>query len=174
MTVKKIPPTPCLLFLSVFFRSDLLDKKRLQDFVDAWSMNHPGVVAQTKTLISYYQKEMGLSENYQRLFFFSKKTFSRDILIDFKDACIDFEVQNSKDLHRTANLDPGILCLEHFILATTKPYAHRPHLGRSIYSELVYLFEKGNFRPLPWAYPDYLEESVIQLFKSQRERLLSP
>lgn len=172
MTLTKIAPTNCFLFLSIFFRSDLITQDKLQSFISSWDLIWPGVEAKTKTFVSYYQKEMGISENYKRLFFFSNESHSREKLLDFKDACIFFESQNSKEMKRHVNLDPGILCLEHFLLATTKPYAHRPLLARSIYAELVYLFEKGNFRPLPWAYPDYLEESVLAQFKTQRERLL--
>jgi hypothetical protein len=75
---------------------------------------------------------------------------------------------------RPANLDPGLLSLAHFVLASTKPSAHRVPLASGIYAEVELLYEHGRFRPVEWTYPDYrseeyrgLLEHIRGLFKAQ-------
>jgi hypothetical protein len=65
---------------------------------------------------------------------------------------------------RPVNLDPGLLSLARYVLASTKPSAHRVPLSCGIYAELELLYEHGRFRPVEWTYPDYRsEEYRIQL-----------
>jgi hypothetical protein len=75
---------------------------------------------------------------------------------------------------RPVNLDPGLLSLAHFVLASTKPSAHRVPLASGIYAEVELLYEHGGFRPVEWTYPDYrseeyrgLLEHIRGLFKAQ-------
>ena len=75
---------------------------------------------------------------------------------------------------RAVNLDPGLLSLAHFVLASTKPSAHRVPLASGIYAEVELLYEHGGFRPVEWTYPDYrseeyrgLLEHIRALFKAQ-------
>ena len=63
---------------------------------------------------------------------------------------------------RKVNLDPGLLSLPRFVLATTKDNAHRIPLEGGIYAEITLLFGKGTFRPLPWTYPDFRSENYIE------------
>ncbi len=56
---------------------------------------------------------------------------------------------------RRVNLDPGLLSLGRFSLATTKERAHRIPLGRGVYAELTLIYERGEWRPLPWTYADW-------------------
>ncbi len=70
---------------------------------------------------------------------------------------------------RRGNLDPGLLGLANLVLATGKPAAHRIYLGRGIYAEVEYRFERGSFRPLPWTYPDYRAPETIAFFNRVRE-----
>jgi hypothetical protein len=76
---------------------------------------------------------------------------------------------------RPVNLDPGLLSLARFALASTKPAAHRLPLASGIYAEVELLYERGAFRPVEWTYPDYrseeyrrLLEHIRGLFKAQR------
>jgi hypothetical protein len=69
---------------------------------------------------------------------------------------------------RRLNIDPGYLCLEHVILATTKGYTHRPYLRDGIYADLTLICQKGSYRPLEWTYPDYRQPNIIALFNHLR------
>jgi hypothetical protein len=78
---------------------------------------------------------------------------------------------------RPVNLDPGLLSLARFVLASTKPAAHRVPLSGGIYAEVELLYEHGGFRPVEWTYPDYrsreyrdILERIRGLFKDQCRR----
>jgi hypothetical protein len=78
---------------------------------------------------------------------------------------------------RPVNLDPGLLSLARFVLASTKPAAHRVPLSGGIYAEIELLYEHGGFRPVEWTYPDYrskeyrgILEHIRGLFKAQCRR----
>jgi hypothetical protein len=70
---------------------------------------------------------------------------------------------------RQINIDPGYLCLEHLILATTKGYSHRPYLRDGIYADLALIYRNKSFEPLEWTYPDYRQPEVISLFNELRK-----
>jgi hypothetical protein len=74
---------------------------------------------------------------------------------------------------RLFNLDPGLLSLSRFVLATTKERPHRLPLGRGIYGELTLLFDKGDYRPLPWTYPDWASEGYRSYLRMLRASLKS-
>lgn len=172
MAFQKIIPAPCFIFLSALIRSDLVQNSLFDQFLKSEGFCLEGVEADSSTFISYYQKEMGQSPDYVRKFYFSSTFFQREILISLKEKCLAFEYSTAINLKRIINLDPGILCLEHVILATSKPYSHRPYLGQGVYAELVYLFEKGKFHNLPWCYPDYQRSEIIGIFEKERKKLL--
>lgn len=74
--------------------------------------------------------------------------------------------------NRRMNIDPGYICLEHVILATTKGYTHRPYLRDGIYADLTLIYRNKSFQPLEWTYPDYREEGIITLFNQYRKKYL--
>jgi hypothetical protein len=76
------------------------------------------------------------------------------------------------DGNRRINIDPGYLCLEHVILATTKGYAHRPYLRAGIYADLTLIYRDKSFQPLEWTYPDYRQAEVTQLFNQLRKKYI--
>lgn len=70
------------------------------------------------------------------------------------------------------NIDIGFLTLENFVLATTKNYSHRIFIGQNIFADLTYHFHQGEFRSLPWTYPDYLDDQKKDFIKWGRSFLL--
>jgi hypothetical protein len=71
---------------------------------------------------------------------------------------------------RPVNLDPGILSLGKFQLASTKDQAHRVYVGRGIFVETTLRYEAGAFEPWPWTYADYRTEHVRAFLATARER----
>jgi Domain of unknown function (DUF4416) len=61
---------------------------------------------------------------------------------------------------RPLNLDPGLLQLGKFLLASTKDQAHRIYLRDGIFAEVTLRFTGGAFEPWPWTYADYREPEV--------------
>ena len=74
---------------------------------------------------------------------------------------------------RPVNIDPGLLTLVKFLLATTKDQSHRVYLGGGIFAESTLRFRDGSFEPWPWTYADYREPAVIAFLNAAREWLRS-
>jgi hypothetical protein len=70
---------------------------------------------------------------------------------------------------RPLNLDPGLLSLGKFVLATTKDQAHRIYLRDGIHAEVTLRFHAGRFEPWPWTYADYRLPNVLAFLGEARE-----
>jgi len=115
----------------------------------------------------YYESEMGPSL-YRRMISFAELV-PLDSLIQIK-----LETQRLEDRYRDdrgnrrVNLDPGLLSLHNFVLATHKNYAHRIYLGDGVFADLTLLFRGGSFQALQWTYPDYASSEMIHLLNLLR------
>src|SRR5258708_876181 len=69
---------------------------------------------------------------------------------------------------RPLNLDPGLLSLGKFLLATTKDQAHRIYLRSGIHAEVTLRFQARAFEPWPWTYADYRQPCVLTFLKEAR------
>ncbi len=101
----------------------------------------------------YYESEMG--RGLSRIFYSIGPLFGPERLAELKLCTDALEKRFTVDGRRTVNLDPGILSLSRFILATTKDHAHRIPLKGGIYAEVTLLYHKKGFESLPWTYPDF-------------------
>jgi hypothetical protein len=72
---------------------------------------------------------------------------------------------------RRFNLDPGLLSLGGFVLATTKSRPHRIALSEGIYAELTLIFENGGYKSLPWTYADWKSSDYAAILLELRARL---
>jgi hypothetical protein len=76
------------------------------------------------------------------------------------------------------NLDPGVLSLGKFLLATVKDQAHRIYLGRGIFAEVTLRYQAGAWEPWPWTYPSYRLPDLLAFLQEARDfyrqRLLGP
>jgi hypothetical protein len=70
---------------------------------------------------------------------------------------------------RPLNLDPGLLMLGKFLLASTKDQAHRIYLREGIFAEVTLRFQAGAYEPWPWTYADYRLDEVRAFLKKARE-----
>jgi hypothetical protein len=105
---------------------------------------------------NYYEAEMG--QGLRRSFLSFSRLVDPSTFADIKTRTNAIEARFATEGRRLFNLDPGLLSLGRFVLATTKDRAHRIPLASGIYAELTLYFEKGQFRGLPWTYPDWASE----------------
>lgn len=121
---------------------------------------------------TYYHREMG-SPLFRRFVTFQRPV-EQDALPGLKQEAMRVEaVYRSAGGGRKANIDPGLLLPERLLLATTKPAAQRPYLGRGVYADLTLVYHAKSYRPLDWTYPDYAaDETVQQLNRLRRGFLL--
>jgi hypothetical protein len=165
-------PGPCLVFSSVLYVGDIQADQLLNifegEFGAAFSFTHPYF-----PMKKYYAKEMG--EDLKRLFIVSKASFKRGQWIALKKKCLEWEelsIGEGESNTRRANWDLGELALENVVLTTAKSYAHRLYFGEGVYGELTYQCQDGEFRSLPWTYPDYADDEIRQRFDWFRSYLL--
>ena len=118
------------------------------------------------TFTDYYDEEMG--SPIERFFVAFEQLVDPSRLSRIKRETNEIEDMFSGQGRRTVNLDPGLLSLPRFVLATTKENAHRIPLADGIFAEITLLFGKGTFRPLPWTYPDYRSEEYLSILNGVR------
>jgi len=116
---------------------------------------------------SYYEKEMG--PGIRRWIWAFSNLVDRGDLAKIK--CLTNEVESAYSEHgrRRFNLDPGLLTLENFVLATGKNQVHRIYLADGIFGDLTLVFNNGSYRPLDWTYPDYADTELIEILNALRE-----
>ncbi len=115
---------------------------------------------------SYYEEEIGPGLKKQFIAF--KKLIRPDKLAAIKILTNKLENQLSRNNKRTINIDPGYLDMAKLVLASTKDYKHRINIGKNIYAEITLSYEAKAFRPNVCAYPDYKNNTYIQIFETIR------
>jgi hypothetical protein len=116
---------------------------------------------------SYYESEMG--PGIQRWLWSFADLVDRGELVGIK--CLTNRIEQAYTIQgrRRFNLDPGLMTLGNFVLATGKDNAHRIYLGRGIFADLTLVFRGGTYRPLEWTYPDYAGLELIEILNRLRE-----
>jgi hypothetical protein len=170
--LNSLAASPGLLFFSFLYRSDLFQEKTLKnEFEKIYGQGflyHP----LTNPLAAYYSSEMGEESLLKRFFLLSEKIFPREYLVSSKLLAMEWEKKWSIDERRMVNVDVGMLSAENFLLATTKNYSHRVYLSHQIFADLTYYFHQGQMTPLPWTYPDYLDDKKREFLNWGRNYLL--
>jgi hypothetical protein len=110
----------------------------------------------------YYEATMGRGLLKQFLAF--RELIRPDTLATIKLQTNEMEAAfaagNSFPETRPLNLDPGLLTLGKFMLATTKDQGHRIYLRDGIFAEVTLRYQGGAFEPWPWTYADYRRPEV--------------
>ncbi|MEN6500574.1 MAG: DUF4416 family protein [Rectinema sp.] len=120
---------------------------------------------------TYYCPEMG--EHILRSYWSFEQLVDPSTLAAIKHTTDTIEQKLAENGSRKVNLDPGLLGTARFCLATTKDRSHRIPLAGGIYAELTLLFEHGEFKSLPWTYPDWASEPVRRMLGELRGGLLA-
>ena len=105
------------------------------------------------TATDYYAREMGPA--ILRSFLSFARLVDPSCLSQVKLRTNALEDRFRINGSRRVNLDPGLMALSRFSLATTKESAHRVPLSDGIYAEITLLYSKTGFRALEWTYPDF-------------------
>lgn len=163
-------PQKSFIFFSVLYRRDILDQDK--DLIPILKKKTgEGVLFAHEffPMAKYYEKEMGTP--LKRFFYVVPKLIDRTALLKIKNWAYEKEMSLAQKNQRTVNIDVGLLSLESVLLATFKMYSHRLYLGQKVWGDLTYTFEKNEFHPLPWTYPDYAHPEIKYFFSWCREIL---
>lgn len=160
-------PEPAQLIVSILSaQADLLES------VDRLLIERIGPIEQyigplAFDFTSYYDKELGSGiRRWIRVF---ADLIDRAELAHIKCLTNEMEQAYTVSGKRKLNLDPGIVTLGNFILATGKNNAHRIYLKSGIFADLTLIFRSGSYRPLEWTYPDYADSQLIDLLNRIRQ-----
>jgi hypothetical protein len=122
----------------------------------------------------YYTKEIGPS--VLRQFVAIERLVHPGDLAAIKRRTNEIERQLAETLAtpypRPVNLDPGVIEPSKLILASTKNFAHRIYIGMQMYAEVTLVFDKGQWRTLPYTFPDYYRPEYHKFFSMVRSRLV--
>lgn len=162
-------PDPVLLVVAAFSR---------HDSALAWAHNRLAELHGPVALASpcfefhqtrYYEPTMGPGLRKQLIAF--ERLIGPDLLASIKleTNALERELVGTHPEPRPINLDPGVLSLGKFLLATTKDQQHRIYLREGIYAEVTLRFTNGAFEPWPWTYADYQQTGVLSFLKAARE-----
>ena len=116
----------------------------------------------------YYDKEMG--SPLSRKFVAFRDEVDQEALPRLK-----WEAKRVEGMYlhpaggRRVNIDPGLLLPERLVLATTKPFSHRPYLRQGIYADLTLIYREKGYQPLEWTYPDYGASETLSIMNHLRE-----
>jgi hypothetical protein len=162
---------PVLLIIAIFSRHttalDWAFDRLQEEFGPVALMSRAYRFDQT----SYYEPSMGADLRKQFLAF--SNLVSADCLpkTKLRTNALEDELALSGRFResRPLNLDPGVLTLGKFLLATIKDQAHRVYLGQGIFAEVTLRFQAGAFEAWPWTYADYREGHVRAFMKDARE-----
>ncbi|MEW6721467.1 MAG: DUF4416 family protein [Thermodesulfobacteriota bacterium] len=171
MSIRSVPASARLLISAIYREERDLEAaiRRIEEKVGAV---RPAGPAFPFDRTDYYAAEMG-SPLFRR-FLRAEEPVPRDALPDIKIALERIEVDLSIGDRRTVNLDPGLITPENFILATGKNFTHRVYLRDGVFADLTLVFRKGEYRPLPWTYPDYASDEIRRLLRElRREHMAS-
>lgn len=162
---------PCLLVCAQFSQEESLlnwTRERMERFLGPVELeSKPFEFNQT----SYYNKEMG--ENLLKRLVVFQDLVDPAKLADIKLLTNQIEQEalsaNLSSQERPVNLDPGLLNLGKFMLATTKDQAHRIYLRDGIFAEVTLHYQGTEFVLWPWTYADYRTDHVREFLKQARD-----
>ena len=163
-------PVNANLIIAVMYKDELLLKNVISDLENLYEIVDSTSPSYSFSDISpYYDPEMG--PGIKKVICSFKNTVHRDKLSEIKLKCVDIEEKYSINGARQVNLDPGLLSLENFILATGKNFSHRIYLGKGVFAEVTLMFgKKSQIKELPWTYRDYLFEPARTFLLETREK----
>jgi len=170
-TVKPQEPAPVKLVIAILYSDQTLLEKALSML----SSRYGPIDYQSPIFpfdhTDYYVAEMG--SPILRLF------ISHEPLIHPKDiARIKIEtneieealgIRENEILSRKVNLDPGYMDYDKVVLASTKYNGQKIYLDFGIWADLTLRYEKDQFYPYPWSFPDFKTGMYNEVFLQIRK-----
>jgi hypothetical protein len=163
-------PQAAKLIIGIFTRQRSLFASVMENLVDQFGEIDLMSAWMPFDYTAYYEREMG-SGLMRRMTAF-KSLIAQDRLSSVKQKTNAIEEIFSEQGKRMANIDPGYLLRERFVLATGKNFAHRIYIGDHIYADLTLVFQKGAFQSLPWTYPDYKAADMQSFLYQARDKYI--
>ncbi len=166
MSLPKIPE-PARLVISALTPHEDLIQRVLSKLAKELGPVHDQIGPIQFNYTQYYNREMG--DGILRWLFSFNNLVDKGSLVKIKLLTNRIEQSYTEHGKRRINLDPGLLSLGNFVLATGKDNAHRIYLGEGIFADLTLVFRGRTYHPLQWTYPDYADRVLIDILNRIRE-----
>ena len=165
--MKPSDPLPVKLFCGVLYSDEQLFKKSQSLLIEKYGEIDFQSDQFRFEISDYYKPEMGWP--IYRLFWSFQKLINPDEIARVKIECNKIEDQMALAGNRKVNLDPGYMDYDKIVLASAKYNGQKVYLNFGIYADLTLRYEKGNFYPYPWSFPDFKSGNYNQTFLGIRE-----
>ena len=174
--MKPAEPEPVKLFVGILYTDeDLLEKAMILLTEKFGKIDYKSPKFEFN-ISDYYQDEMG-GPIFRKFVSFANLINPKDIA-QIKLQTNAIEVQLAVNGNRKVNLDPGYMDYNKVILASAKYNSQKIYLDSGIYADPTLWYEKGDYRPYPYSFPDFKTGLYHQtflhiraLFKGQRRKL---
>lgn len=165
--MKPSEPTPVKLFCGVLYT----DEDLLQEAKSLLIEKYGDIDYQSDKfafdISDYYRPEMGWP--IYRIFWSFEQLFNPKEIARIKIECNDIEDQLAELGNRKVNLDPGYMDYDKIVLASAKYNGQKIYLDFGIYADLTLHYEKGNYFPYLWSFPDFKSGQYNKTFLRIRE-----
>jgi hypothetical protein len=152
---------PILISRTQFRRSLLEELQTRYGPIDYTSIDLPF------SYTHYYDEEMGTP--ITRFFVSFLRLVDPGRLAQVKNETNELESRFTEAGKRKVNIDPGMLNLSRFVLASSKDGSHRIPLSDGVFAEVTLVYERGGYRPLEWTYPDYRSDEYLRILADIRK-----
>ena len=164
-------PKPAKLVIGLFMKEKRLIEKITAELIEVFGSLDMISPWFPFDFTDYYETEMN-APLFRRMLAF-KELIKQSSLADIKNLTNEIESNYSREERRLVNIDPGYMLQERFVLATGKNFAHRIYIGKKIYADLTLIYIKGDFKKLPWTYPDYSDKNVLSFLRQVRKKYVA-
>lgn len=161
-----VAPEPVKLVVGTLYSSPEPLKESVRILQQCYGPTDMESVPFNFTVSDYYFPEMG-SPLFRKFYSFAA-LIQPDRLAAIKTACNEIEDSLRTGGKRNVNLDPGYLDYDKLVLASAKYNGSKVYLAHGIWADLTLHYEKGNFRPYPWSFPDFKNDNYYQTLLSMR------
>lgn len=165
--MKPSEPLPVKLFCGVLYSDETLVSKSRLSLIETCGEIDYQSDQYAFQISEYYRPEMGWP--IYRVFWSFKRLISANEIARIKIDCNEIEDQLAVEGNRKVNLDPGYMDYDKIVLASAKYNGQKIYLNFGIYADLTLRYEKGNYYPYPWSFPDFKTGQYNQTFLRIRE-----
>jgi len=164
-------PKPAKLVIGLFMKEKRFIEKITAELIEVFGSVDMVSIWFPFGYTDYYEPEMN-APLFRRMLTF-KELVRQSSLADIKILTNQIESNYSREEKRLVNIDPGYMLQERFVLATGKNFAHRIYIGKKIYADLTLIYTKGDFKKLPWTYPDYSDKNMLSFLRQVRKKYVA-
>jgi len=165
--MKPSEPTRVKLFCGVLYTDSQMLEQVKHQMIEKYGEIDYQSEPFTFDVSEYYRPEMGWP--IYRLFWSFETAIIPNEIARIKIECNEIEDQLVVNENRRVNLDPGYLDYDKIVLASTKYNGQKIYLDFGIYADLTLHYEKGNYYPYPWSFPDFKSGLYNNIFLRIRE-----